>query len=253
MRTILLTGGSGKIGRKLIEGFLENGDRVIFTTRSRNSADEVLRHFEPLKAGDRLHPIGVDLCVPDAASKLVQSLGDKAAEIHGVINNARDQANLALKGRDTPTQDQWLNEFNLAVVAAHDLGWRLANLPNGKLRRIVNISSIYGIVATNEALYEKEEQRAPIHYGVAKAALLHLTKEMAVRLAKRQIAVNAVSYGGVEGRVDAGFQARYGVLCPTGRMLRDDEVMGSVLFLMSESAESITGQNIVVDGGWSVW
>ncbi|TXH36842.1 MAG: SDR family oxidoreductase [Rhodospirillaceae bacterium] len=253
MRTILLTGGSGKIGRKLIEGFLKNGDRVIFTTRSRGSADEILHHFEPMKVGDRLQPVTIDLCVPDAASKLIGDLGDKAAEIFGVINNARDQANLALQGKGAPTQAQWLNEFNLAVIAAHDLGWQLANVPNGKLRRIINISSIYGIVATNAALYEKEEQRAPIHYGVAKAALLHLTKEMAVRLAKQQIAVNAVSYGGVEGRVDEGFKARYGALCPMGRMLREDEVAGSILFLMSEGAESVTGQNIVVDGGWSVW
>lgn len=253
MRTILLTGGSGKIGRKLIEGFLKNGDRVIFTTRSSGSSDEVLRHFEPLKTGDRLQAINIDLCVPDAASKLINDLGNRAAEIFGVVNNARDQTNLALQGRDAPSQTQWLNEFNLAVVAAHDLGWQLAHLPNGKLRRIINVGSIYGIVATNAALYEKEEQRAPIHYGVAKAALLHLTKEMAVRLAKRQIAVNAVSYGGVEGRVDEGFKARYGALCPMGRMLREDEVAGSILFLMSESAESITGQNIVVDGGWSAW
>jgi NAD(P)-dependent dehydrogenase (short-subunit alcohol dehydrogenase family) len=253
MRTVLLTGGSGKVGRKLIEGFLANGDRVIFTTRSSNSADEVFRHLEPSKASDRLQAITIDLCEPDAAHKLINCLGDRAADIYGVVNNARDPANLALQGRGKPTQAQWLNEFNLAVVAAHDLGWELANIANGKLRRIINISSIYGIVATNAALYEKEEQRAPIHYGVAKAALLHLTKEMAVRLAKRQIAVNAVSYGGVEGRVDEGFQARYGALCPMGRMLREDEVTGSVLFLMSEGAESITGQNIVVDGGWSVW
>ena len=92
-----------------------------------------------------------------------------------------------------------------------------------------------------------------MNYGVTKAALIHLTKELAVRLAPRGISVNAVSYGGVEGRVDGGFRERYGRLCPTGRMLDDSQVFGAVKFLCSSDSSGMTGHNLIVDGGWTIW
>ena len=74
-----------------------------------------------------------------------------------------------------------------------------------------------------------------------------------MQFAPQKIAVNCVTYGGVEGRVDEAFKKRYAALCPMERMMRDDETVGAVDFLLSEKAAYITGQNIVVDGGWSIW
>jgi NAD(P)-dependent dehydrogenase (short-subunit alcohol dehydrogenase family) len=125
-------------------------------------------------------------------------------------------------------------------------------MPNRRLKRVVNIGSQYGIVAPNRALYGDFERQSFIHYGVAKAALVHLSREMAVRLAPA-IRVNCVSFGGVEGRADADFQARYAALTPGGRMLRNDEIFGAVAFLSSDASSGTTGHNLVVDGGWTAW
>ena len=129
----------------------------------------------------------------------------------------------------------------------------LVGQEGSKLRSIINISSIYGMVAPNRTIYDDFERHAPIHYGVAKAALIHLTKEMAVRLADRGIRVNAVSYGGVEGRAKEEFIRRYSSLCPSGRMVPPQDVAGSVEFLASDASNGVTGHNLVVDGGWTVW
>ena len=74
-----------------------------------------------------------------------------------------------------------------------------------------------------------------------------------MQFAQYDIAVNCVTYGGVDGRVDDAFKKRYASLCPMERMLSPDETVGAVDFLLSEKAVYITGQNIVVDGGWGIW
>jgi len=146
-----------------------------------------------------------------------------------------------------------MQEFYLNVVAAYELTTRLVVQESCVLENIINISSIYGVVAPNQRLYLDPEKQSPIHYGVCKAALLHLTKELAVRLAPRNIRVNAISYGGVEGRVNEDFLDRYSALCPQGRMLNEADIAWPALFLAGRGAAGITGHNMMVDGGWSVW
>ena len=129
----------------------------------------------------------------------------------------------------------------------------MINLENSKLKNIINVSSIYGMVAPTPGIYKDFEKESPINYGVAKAALIQLTRELAVRLADKNIRVNSISYGGVEGRADKNFKKRYGQFCPDGRMLRRDEVYGAISFLLSEASSGMTGHNLVVDGGWTIW
>ncbi len=93
----------------------------------------------------------------------------------------------------------------------------------------------------------------PVNYLAAKAAHIHLTHDLAVRLAKKNVRVNCISYGGIEGRVDEAFKERYAQMCPSGRMLNDSDLAGPVMFLLSEAASGVTGHNLVADGGWSLW
>jgi NAD(P)-dependent dehydrogenase (short-subunit alcohol dehydrogenase family) len=108
-------------------------------------------------------------------------------------------------------------------------------------------------VAANPGLYENPASQSPLHYGVAKAALAHLTRELAVRLAPAGIQVNCIAFGGVEGRVDAEFRQRYAKLCPLGRMLNEGEVAGPVDMLLSDHFTAMTGHVLAVDGGWTIW
>jgi hypothetical protein len=102
-------------------------------------------------------------------------------------------------------------------------------------------------------LYSDAVNQSPLHYGVAKAALQQLTRELAVRLANRDIQVNCVAFGGVEGRVDDAFKQRYAQLCPMGRMLREEEVVTPVDMLLSDGCSGVTGHTLAVDGGWGIW
>lgn len=102
-------------------------------------------------------------------------------------------------------------------------------------------------------IYNNLEIETPINYRVAKAGLIHLTKNLSVQLARKGIKVNSISYGGIEGRVKNEFKKRYAKICPIGRMLKLDEVAGAVEFLVTDMSLGMTGHNLIVYGGWTIW
>ena len=244
MNAILITGGTGKIGSKLVEHFHLLGRTVVFTSRS----DENIAKTVAGREG--IFGIKVDFRDERAVETIVSALDENGVEVSALVNNARDLAALGVEEDGSVSADNWLAEYRIDVVLPYQLTLALAK--RGGLKKVVNVSSMYGMNSFNPHLYEGPF-RPPLQYACAKAALIHLTKCLAVQFAPQKIAVNCVTYGGVEGRVDESFKKRYAALCPMGRMMTDDETVGSVDFLLSDKAAYITGQNIVVDGGWGIW
>ncbi|MBI2255463.1 MAG: SDR family oxidoreductase [Proteobacteria bacterium] len=244
VETILVTGAGGLLGRRLVERLLLSGRDVVAVYRSK-PADL------PSTTGARLHPVTLDLTKKGGVARLIATLAKMRCDVTGIVHCARSRTNLAIDR--LPTREQWSNEFELGVSVAHELVYEMAALPETKLRRVVLVGSMYGVVAVSPHLYPKGMTPPPLHYGVTKAAMVHLTKELAVPLAARGINVNAVSIGGIEGRTGAAFKRRYRQLCPQGRMLSVDEAAAPIEFLLSDAAGGIVGHNLVVDGGWSIW
>lgn len=237
-KTVLITGGTGVVGKALISSMYEAGYRVITTSRQGTAVEGA-------------ETIKVDLLVEGGVKALVDTLKGKGVQVDHLINNFRDVGNLKTEtGR--PSQEQWQREYLSSVVVPYELTLALADA--GSLKSIINITSIYGITAGNLSLYNGNQAAAPIHYNVSKAAEIHLSREMAVRLADRNIRVNAIAYGGIKGRADAEFENRYAAFCPQQGMLDPSDLPGAALFLLSDQgARRITGQVLQVDGGWTIW
>jgi NAD(P)-dependent dehydrogenase (short-subunit alcohol dehydrogenase family) len=248
--TILITGGTGKFGRKFVSYFAEKGWNVIFTSTSQKRAEEFIRE-EQLPSS--VQAIESDLSQEGAAVKLVEKIHETGAAVNHLVNNARSLESLATNELGQTERKAFEAEYLMDVIVPYELSMALYNSQAEHLRTITNIGSQYGIVAANPHLYEDYPRQSPIQYGVAKAALGHLTKELAVRLASNKVRVNCIAYGGVEGRVDQAFKVRYAALTPSGRMLTEDEVVGPLDFLVSSSSSSVTGQTLVADGGWTLW
>lgn len=250
-RTILITGASGKLGKVLVPFFLTQGDTVIATARSAKSLSEMKLMCDD--AGPRFLAVASDLSLEYAAETLVEALAKDGIQPDCLINNARSLSYLKIKEGGRVCRENFIGELLLDVVVPYELTMALAGQDGSKLRRVVNIGSQYGSVAANLGLYEDPTSQSPLHYGVSKAALAHLTRELAVRLAPIGIQVNCIAFGGVEGRVDEEFSQRYAKLCPQGRMLNENEVIGPVNMLLSDHFTAMTGHVLAVDGGWTIW
>lgn len=251
-KTVLITGATGKLGRTFALGFAADGWSVAFTSRGGDAAVELEQAC--LRAGaERVLCVHGDLLAENVPSRIAHELDRAGFLPDTLVNNARDMAHLKSGVGGRLDRKNWHGEFALGVVIPYELTMTLADLQQTPLKSVINVASMYGITAPNLQLYDEPERESPVNYGVTKAALIHLTKELAVRLASQGIAVNAVSYGGVSGRVDEKFRVRYERLCPAGRMLEDPEVFGAVRFLASSDASGMTGHNLIVDGGWTIW
>lgn len=251
MRTIVLTGATGLIGRVLVKYFVANGDVVIGIGRSFKSLAKLKSELNV--KSKQFHGLSVDLSSENACNQIVNYL--RSANLHPncLINSARDASYLRLNSASTVSRSDFMGELLMDIVVPYELSIALSQQQDSELKYVVNIGSQYGVVAPNLNLYSNQHKESPLHYGVAKAGLGHLTKELAVRLAKQDIRVNCVAFGGMEGRVQDDFKRRYAALCPMGRMLNEADLAGPLEFLLSSASSAVTGHTLVVDGGWSVW
>ncbi len=250
-QTIIITGATGKFGKVLVKNFLKKGDTVIAIGKSKKKLNQLKVLIE--KNNQNLFLVCVDLMKNTSTKKIINIIKKLRLNPNSLINNARNLEHSKLDKNGKPSTKNFLNEFKLGVVVPYEFTQALVAAFPGKFKNVLNISSIYGSVAPNKKLYKNSYKKSPIQYGVTKSAVEHLTKELSVRLAKKSIRVNCVAFGGVEGRVSKAFMKRYAELCPSGRMLTEDEIFNPIEFLISNKTSGITGHVLMVDGGWTVW
>lgn len=252
---ILLTGATGKFGKVITKHLIDQGHYVIGTSRSQKKLLELPTELSIDLSMFKEHFTGieVDLENPAAISRLCSIFRKQGIYITHLINNARSLEYIKTEPSGIVSPHNFTQEFVVDVVIPYQLSMSLVQHQGEYLRQIINIGSQYGTVAANLNLYDQPEIESAIHYSVAKAALVHLTKEMAIRLAGRQIQVNCISYGGVHGRVNEVFKQRFASLSPIGRMLNEEEILKPIDMLINHPSISMTGHTLHADGGWSLW
>lgn len=250
-KVILITGGTGKIGSHLVAHFLKKSWTVLSTTRKKKNFNSVIKRHSLEAYEDNLFIIEVDFENDNAIQRIEEYLIEQSLSPNVVVHNARSLDYLKINETGRTESEDLQMEFYMAVTFPYLLTNSLLDL--GELENVVFISSMYGVVAPTPKLYDDFESSSPVQYGTAKAAQIHLVKELAVRLAKYDARVNCVSFGGIKGRTNEEFQKRYKELTPQGKMLDESDVNGPVDFLVSDKSKNMTGQNIIVDGGWTIW
>lgn len=263
-KVFIITGGAGFLGLKHAEALLEAGARVALFDVSENAEPKARELAET--HGKDIRGYRVDIASKEEVERAVARVVADFGSLHGLINNAAinpqmDRADGAPAGAfETLSRAQWDLEISVgltgAFLMAQAVGARLAAQGSGV---ILNVASDLAVIAPDQRIYvdpANPEARSfkPATYSVIKHALVGLTKYLATYWADKGIRVNAISPGGVykEG-ADPGFVARVSKLIPLGRMARPDEYEAAVVFLCSDASSYMTGQNLIMDGGRSVW
>lgn len=253
-KKILITGGLGHIGRSLLDILASEGAHLIIVDKARDTiATDLKVKYELI--GAQFDILDVDLMNPESFQQILNTLNGKLKSLDHIVNLAAfyDKA----KGWGVPFEeegyDAWIKVLKVNVVAPFFLIQALKPLLSKSCDpSIVNVSSMYGSIGPDHRLYEGTGMTNPCVYSVSKAGLNQLTRWLSTVLAPN-IRINTVSPGGVERGQPREFIDRYNARTPLKRMCTDREAAEVIAFLLSSKSSYITGQNIVVDGGWTVW
>jgi NAD(P)-dependent dehydrogenase (short-subunit alcohol dehydrogenase family) len=253
-KTALITGGSGHLGKSICTEFANQGINLVILDQT--TLDEQV--LGDLKGKDvTVDFFQVDLESNESRKEFIERMVREDRDLDFLVNNAAFVGTADASGWSVKFENQSIDSWRKALEVNLTAPFHLVQgleilLKKSKHASVVNLGSIYGSLGPNWELYNGTEMGNPAAYAASKGGLIQLTKWLATTLAP-QIRVNCVSPGGIERQQDPTFAAKYINRTPLKRMATEDEIVSSILFLISDASKYITGQNLQVDGGWGVW
>ena len=248
-KVAVVTAGCAGIGLEVARLFCRLGATVVVTTRSARTANA--RNAEWKAAGLAISAREASLS-SSSIEALVADVADTFGGLHLLVNCAGGR--FAAKPVEATEPDDLRKEFEASVATAFECSRAAVQArERTEIESIVNIGSIYGVLAVDHRIYPDPGRQTPIAYACAKSALVQMTRYLAAYWAPLKIRVNCVSPGGVARGQSEDFLSRYCARVPMARLAEASEVAGAVAFLASEASSYVTGENLMVDGGLHAW
>lgn len=251
-RVAIVTGACGWLGSAMSRGLAETGARVVVTSRDARQATE----FAATLPGEGHLGVGFSQGDTDTIPGFVADVIEQLGRIDILINNAYGGTGPTI---DEAGADDFNQAYNVGVTAYFLLAREVANhlKERGAPGSIINISSMYGVVASYPDVYQGLSMNSVPSYHALKGGLVHLTRHLAAYWAQDNIRVNAIAPGAFPSAAlkdkEPELIERMNVKVPLGRMGLPHELKGLAVLLASDAGSYITGQNILVDGGWTAW
>ncbi|HSS97646.1 MAG TPA: SDR family oxidoreductase [Terriglobales bacterium] len=258
-RTAIVTGGAGLLGRQFCKTLVEAGASLLVVDLKEKAAKDLAADLGP-----KAKAFGCDVADKESVEAAARAAVEEFGRLDILINSAAldPKFDASETGKHGSSFENYLLEDWEKAIRVNLTGSFLFSqaavvqmLRQGK-GVIINICSTYGLGGPDQRIYQisgKAPQYKPVDYTVTKAGILGLTKYLATYYGEKNIRVNALTPGGVQNTQDSEFVQAYSARTVLGRMARQDEMNGALLFLASDASSYMTGANLVVDGGWTAW
>lgn len=259
-KTAIVTGAAGLLGRLHCRALSEAGATVVATDIDAERCAAVAAEL-----GQGALAVAADVSAPESVQRLASRVLECTGRIDILVNNAAidDKFESPAAAMDQSRfenypLERWQRSLDVNLtgpfLCCQAIGTEMARAGGGS---IVNLASTYALVAPNQSLYcdPEGEQRffkSPV-YPVTKAGVVALTRFLAAYWGSVGVRVNTLSPGGVANAQDDFFVRRYARRTPLGRMAAPTDFMGALVFLASDASAYVTGANLVVDGGFTIW
>lgn len=263
----VITGGMGQLGAQYVKAFLSRGAKVAVFGRHVGE-DKIQKVFEKDEyESPNLKFFQVDITSKGDLNGALDQIEEAWGTPDVLVNNAGIDTQPSAPPEVSGPFENFPEEVFREVVDVNLVGTFLTcqavgarMVKAGKPGSIINVGSIYGMVSPVQDIYAYKEEMTgipfvkPVAYSAAKSGIYNLTRYLATYWGKKNIRVNTFTPSGVwRDTQDEYFQANYCNRIPIGRMAKEDEYNGAIIFLASDASRYMTGSNLIMDGGWTAW
>jgi NAD(P)-dependent dehydrogenase (short-subunit alcohol dehydrogenase family) len=252
-KVVVITGGAGLIGKEFVKAVVENGGIAVIADINEKIGLEVKEALSKELNSENIDFVKLDITSKNSLVNCIDNLDTKYSRIDALVNNAYPRnKNYGKHFFDVEYSDFVENTgLNLGGYFTASQQFSLYFKKQG-YGNIINISSIYGVVAPKFEIYDNTPMTMPVEYAAIKSGLIHLTKYMAKYFKGMNIRVNALSPGGIFDSQPESFLENYKDKCLNKGMLDKSDLKGTLVYLLSDMSKYVNGQNIVVDDGFSL-
>ncbi|GAB1351056.1 SDR family oxidoreductase [Ignavibacteriales bacterium] len=264
-KVAIVTGSLGLIGRNHCRALLNAGSHLLITDMNDEECEKFASELVKIYPKSKIYGFGADITSAADIKKLREFALEKFGTIDVLVNNAaindkfEDPAALFEQSKfENYPLELWNKSITVNVtgmfLCSQIIGKVMAERGSGS---IINVASTYGIVAPNQDLYIDETGVQKFYktpaYPVTKGAVIAFTKFLAAYWGEKGVRVNTLTPGGVENNQDEFFIKEYSKRTPLKRMAQPTDYMGALVYLASDASSYMTGANLVVDGGFTIW
>lgn len=250
---VVITGGAGLIGKEFVKAVVANNGIAIIADINVQIGNSVKEKLSKELQSDAIDFVTLDITAKESLNATIKYLNEKYGKIDALINNAYPRNKNYGKHFFEVEYADFCENLNLNLggyfLASQQFALYFQKQGFGN---IINISSIYGVIAPKFEVYDNTPMSMPVEYAAIKSALLMLTQYMAKYFKGMNIRVNAISPGGIFDNQPEPFLESYKKQCLNKGMLDKSDLQGTLIYLLSDMSRYVNGQNIIVDDGFSL-
>lgn len=252
-KVIIITGGAGLIGQEFVKAVVEQEGIAVIADINQETGNQVKEKLISETRTTNIDFVQLDITSKDSLQKLISYLSAKYGKIDALVNNAYPRNKNYGRHFFEVEYNDFCENLNMNIGGYFLVSQQVAEyFKKQGYGNIINVSSIYGVIAPKFEIYDDTTMTVPIEYAAIKSALLHLTKYMAKYFKGMNVRVNAISPGGIFDNQPEPFLKAYKEKCLNKGMLDKSDLQGTLVFLLSDMSACINGQNIVVDDGYTL-